>query len=499
MQRTLLTLLFLMWTAIGTAFGDVYRIREGDTLLIAIIGQPEYTQTVQVREDGMMSYFSGELHVAGKTADEISRRIRDVLVSENLVSNPVIMVSPVPQENGIFVGGAVKTPGRYVISPKTDIGLYRAITLAGGTVENADVQQVQLIRANARLKTAPTEEKGTNARLKTAPTADKKDTDARLKTAPTAEKGIDARLKTAPTTDKGPDARLKTEPTEDKGTDARLKTATTADKGIDTPLKTAPTAEKGIDARLQTAPTAETETGMQPGTEPTERKVETYDISINQPYRDVRVNVRDLVFVMPLSVVDVQGQVQVPGKLFIRGKISIAEALARAGGLTAEADIGALVKVNRDGTLAELSVTEQFWKPTTNGKTTIQNGQSLLLSDGDVLFVPNAFKIEPIYVIGYVRNPGAQRVREPRTLAQAIALAGGFEEAADRKNVTIYRRDGTSLKYPFTASSGTEAILLYPGDILEIDKRFQLNWGLVSTFVSTASVLTTLIITLLTR
>ena len=428
MQRTLLTLLFLMWTAIGTGFGDVYRIREGDTLLIAIIGQPEYTQTVQVREDGMMSYFSGELHVAGKTADEISRRIRDVLVSENLVSNPVIMVSPVPQENGIFVGGAVKTPGRYVISPKTDIGLYRAITLAGGTVENADVQQVQLIRANARLKTAPTTDKGTDARLKTAPTTD-----------------------------------------------------------------------KGTDARLKTAPTAETETEMQQETESTEGKVETYDISINQPYRDVRVNVRDLVFVMPLSVVDVQGQVQVPGKLFIRGKISIAEALARAGGLTAEADIGALVKVNRDGTLAEFSVTEQFWKTTTNGKTTTQNGQSLLLSDGDVLFVPNAFKIEPIYVIGYVRNPGAQRVREPRTLAQAIALAGGFEETADRKNVTIHRLDGTSLKHPFTASSGTEGILLYPGDILEIDKRFQLNWGLVSTFVSTASVLTTLIITLLTR
>ncbi len=442
MQRTLLTLLFLMWTAIGTAFGDVYRIREGDTLLIAIIGQPEYTQTVQVREDGMMSYFNGELHVAGKTADAVSRRIRDVLVSENLVSNPVIMVAPVPQENGIFVGGAVKTPGRYVISPKTDIGLYRAITLAGGTVENADVQQVQLIRANARLKTAPTAEKGT---------------DARFQTAPTEEKGIDARFQTAPTE------------------------------------------EKGIDAQLKTAPTAETETEMQPETESTEGKVETYDISINQPYRDVRVNVRDLVFVMPLSVVDVQGQVQVPGKLFIRGKISIAEALARAGGLTAEADIGALVKVNRDGTLAEFSVTEQFWKTTTNGKTTIQNGQSLLLSDGDVLFVPNAFKIEPIYVIGYVRNPGAQRVREPRTLAQAIALAGGFEEAADRKNVTIHRRDGTSLKHPFTASSGTEAILLYPGDILEIDKRFQLNWGLVSTFVSTASVLTTLIITLLTR
>ena len=383
MQRILLTLIFLILTATGAVFGDVYRIREGDTLLIAVIGQPEYTQTVQVREDGMMSYFSGDLHVAGKTADAVSQRIRDFLVSENLVSNPVIMVSPVPQENGIFVGGAVKTPGRYVISPKTDIGLYRAITLAGGTVENADVQQVQLIRATVPLETAPTE-----------------------------------------------------------------------------------------------------------------GKVETYDISINQPYRDVRVNARDLVFVMPLSVVEVQGQVQVPGKLFIRGKIGIAEALARAGGLTAEADLGALVKVRRDGTLSEFSVTEQFWKPTANGKATIETGRALLLSDGDVLFVPNAFKVEPIYVIGSVRNPGAHRVREPLNLSQAVALAGGFEEAANRKNVTIRRRDGTSIELPFTVSSGTEAILLYPGDILEVDKRFQLSWGLVSAIVSTASVLTTLIVTL---
>lgn len=418
MQRICFTFIFLIWTAIGTVFGDVYRIQEGDTLLIAIIGQPEYTQTVQVREDGMVSYFSGDLQVAGKTADAVSQRIRDFLVSGNLVSNPVIMVSPVPQEHGVFVGGAVKTPGRYVISPKTDIGLYRAITLAGGMVENADVQQVQIIRANARLETASTMERET----------------------------------------------------------ARLETASTVETET---------------ARLETAPTKETE--------PTERKVETYDLSISQPYRDVRVNVRDLVFVMPLSVIEVQGQVQVPGKLFIRGEIGVAEALAKAGGLTAEADLGALVKVSRDGALSEFSVTEQFWRTQPNPDANIGTGSSHLLSDGDVLFVPNAFKVEPIYVIGYVRNPGAHRVRRPLTLSQAVAIAGGFEEAADRKNVTIHRGDGTNLKHPFTASSGTEAILLYPGDILEVDKRFQLSWGMVSTVVSTVSVLTTLIITLLTR
>ena len=106
---------------------------------------------------------------------------------------------------------------------------------------------------------------------------------------------------------------------------------------------------------------------------------------------------------MPLSVVEVQGQVQTPGKLFIRGQISIEEALARAGGFTQEADLTALVKVEKNGNLSEFNLSEQFWRSVPNGDA------SMSLSNGDVLFVPNVFKVEPIYVTGYVRAPGAQR------------------------------------------------------------------------------------------
>ena len=269
------------------------------------------------------------------------------------------MVSPVLQESGVFVGGAVKVPGRYPISSETDIGLYRAIALAGGMAENADHQQVQLIRT-------------------------------------------------------------------------------------DLP-----------------------------------QKVEIYDLSPTHPYRDIHVNVNDLVFVMPLSVVEVQGQVQTPGKLFIRGQIRIEEALARAGGFTQEADLTALVKVEKNGNLSEYNLSEQFWRSTPNGDA------SPSLSNGDVLFVPNVFKVEPIYVTGYVRTPGAQRVRGPLNLSQAVALSGGFEASANREEVLIHRRDGTSLEVPFTsdpAAGATQQILLYPGDVLEVEKKFQVNWGLVSTF-----------------
>ena len=351
-------ILFLIATT--TLFGDVYRIKKGDTLLISVIGQPEYTHSAQVREDGRISYFGGDLDVAGQTVATVNQQIREFLVSENLVRNPVVMVSPVLQENGVFVGGAVKLPGRYPISPEIDIGLYRAIALAGGMAENADHQVVQLIRTNAP------------------------------------------------------------------------------------------------------------------------KKVETYDLSPTHPYRDIRVNVNDLVFVMPLSVVEVQGQVQTPGKLFIRDQISVEEALARAGGPTQEADLAALVKVEKNGNLSEFNRAEQFWKLAPNGAS------SLSLSDGDVLFVPNVFKVEPIYVIGYVREPGAQRVRGPLTIARAIAISGGFDASANREKIRIHRHDGTSLEILFTfddVEGEEQPILLYPGDVLEVKKKFEINWSLVSTIV----------------
>ena len=351
-------LILLFFIATPTLFSDVYRIKKGDTLLIAVIGQPEYTHSVQVREDGRINYFGGEFDVAGATVTTVTHLIREFLVRDNHVSNPVVMVSLVLQENGVFVGGAVKTPGRYTISPETDIDLYRAITLAGGMAENADRQGVQLIRTD------------------------------------------------------------------------------------------------------------------------TTQKIETYDLSTHRPDRNIRVNINDLVYIMPLAVVEVQGQVQNPGKLFVRGEIGIRQALARAGGPNQEADLTAVVKVAKSGELSEFNLSEQFWKSPPNGEP------SPSLSDGDVLFVPNVFKVEPIYVTGYVRAPGAQRVRGPLNLSQAVALAGGFEASANREEVRIHRRDGTTLETSFTvdpAEGEARQMLLYPGDILEIQKKFQVNWGLIST------------------
>ncbi len=365
---------------------SVYRIKQGDMLLIAVIGQPEYTHTVQVRDDGRISYFGGDLEVAGKNTEDVNKIIRDYLLNQKLVNNPIVLVSVTSQEHSVYIAGAVNNPGRYIISPESDIDLYRAIALAGGMTERADVQQVQLIRVNAPKLLSETS---------------------------------------------GPNLPKEKRP----------------------PVL-----------------------------------YETYNLSIDQHYLDISVNARDLVYVKPLATIEIQGEVKNPGKFFVTNNISIANALARAGGFTDEANLTSLVKVDRDGTLIELGVDEQFWKSEEN------TDDKYTLSDGDVLFVPNALKVEPVYVMGYVQTPGAHKVRGPITLQKAIALAGGFVEEANREKFHLHRTDGTTSIHHY--KPGTDTTLLYPGDILETHKRFEINWGLISTISSTAIAITYFVINL---
>lgn len=374
-------ILLLLFTS-TTSNGDIYRIRQGDNLLIAVIGQPEYSLSVKVREDGRISYFGGDIQVIGKTTEEIKKEVHNYLINEELINNPIILVSLDSHENGVFVGGAVETPGRYLISPESDIDIYRAIALAGGMTENADTQKVYLIRYRVN----------------------------------------------------------------------RVK--------------------KDISNQTQDILTI----------------IETYDLSINQPIKDIRVNSNDLVYVTPLSVIEIQGEVKSPGRIYIHEKIKIVDVLARVGGFTEEADRTALVKVSKNGTLTELSVSEQFWKVSEN------SSDEDYLSDGDVLFVPNAIKIEPIYVTGYVQTAGAHKVRGPITVQKAIATAGGFLKEANRKKLHIHRSDGSSFVHKI--ETGTDTLLLYPGDIIVIDKQFEMNWGLISTISTTVIAITYFIINL---
>jgi polysaccharide export outer membrane protein len=75
-----------------------------------------------------------------------------------------------------------------------------------------------------------------------------------------------------------------------------------------------------------------------------------------------------------------------------------------------------------------------------------------------------------IYVMGEVNAPGAQPLTEPRTVLQALAVAGGFRDFANTKKIRILRKaeGGKMENVPFdykAAVQGTaKPMFLQPGD-----------------------------------
>lgn len=220
-----------------------------------------------------------------------------------------------------------------------------------------------------------------------------------------------------------------------------------------------------------------------------DKSINIYDLSSDQEYREIWIGDGDIIFVSALASVQVNGQVLKPGRFLVREKIRIDHALVLAGGPLSGPDnvanLASVVIVRKSGEIIELNLGEEFWK----NSEAEDDGNYLM--DGDTMYIPSAFKIEPVHVLGYVRNPGPYRISEPITPREAISRAGGFEELAKRREVKVWRKDGSIeeiiLDWEDDGDSVGNRTLLYPGDSLEIGKRFHINWSFVLSTISIAS------------
>lgn len=134
------------------------------------------------------------------------------------------------------------------------------------------------------------------------------------------------------------------------------------------------------------------------------------------------------------QVVYVWGQVKSPGAVTLMGNISLTEALAKAG--SPMPDAGSYIEINRrprgDGSAATSPAPERV------NMSELQSGraQTILLSDGDTVFVPKA---EMVFVTGYVRNAGPFLHEVGMTVSRAISMAGGVTEKGSRSRIRITR------------------------------------------------------------
>lgn len=200
------------------------------------------------------------------------------------------------------------------------------------------------------------------------------------------------------------------------------------------------------------------------------------DADLKEQDIDFKLKPYDIVSVYTLpgyekqSNVKVEGEVLYPGNYTIQRKNErISDIIARAGGLTASADVegGSLKRDNTLGInkqkidsaeLAQLkadSINRVKFRDTTgvqlrnnyvgiNLKKILANpgeGDDLILEDGDVLRIPKQQQV--VRVNGEVLYPSAVVYRENESLKNYVLKAGGFSPGADIRRAYVVYPNGT--------------------------------------------------------
>jgi polysaccharide export outer membrane protein len=166
----------------------------------------------------------------------------------------------------------------------------------------------------------------------------------------------------------------------------------------------------------------------------------------------------------------VMGEVRGPGAYQLTGDMTVLEALAKAGGVTATAAEEVLVvrpPVGSKGagpaapTDAESTVIRVNVRDLQAGALS----QNVALRDGDTIVVGRA---QAVYVFGQVRNPGAYPIDRGTSVLQALSLAGGVTDRGSTGRIKVVRTlEGKKKELKVKLTDSVE-----PGDTVIVAERF---------------------------
>ncbi|MBC7193621.1 SLBB domain-containing protein [Marinobacter sp.] len=134
----------------------------------------------------------------------------------------------------------------------------------------------------------------------------------------------------------------------------------------------------------------------------------------------------------------VLGQVNQPGRITLRGPITLTEALAMAGGINERgSERIVLIRTDSEGQQSR----REFYLPELLDRHAASR-EAVRLMSGDTLYVP---LVDHFYVNGQVRNPGTYALNRPLNVMQALSLSGGMNQRASKDSVVLYRqrKDGS--------------------------------------------------------
>lgn len=147
-----LWLLFVILLVFGAQVGvraapasqEVYLLGPGDTIEVAIFGEPDLSRTVTIRPDGTVALpLIGEIKAAGKTTAQLAAELVN-LYRKYLRSPSVAVVVREFRVDRIYILGQVSRPGEYQI--RTGMGILELLASAGGPTARADLTKAVIIR-----------------------------------------------------------------------------------------------------------------------------------------------------------------------------------------------------------------------------------------------------------------------------------------------------------------------------------------------------------------
>ena len=133
--------------AVAVEMPEIYRLRQGDSVLISVWREETLQREAIVLPDGSVTFpLIGRVEVAGLSTPEVEQRI--ILKLKKYFPDPIVTVVIVGIEgNRAFVTGKVIHPGPLIISGP--ITVLQAISLVGGFNKFADENGIKIIRTKA--------------------------------------------------------------------------------------------------------------------------------------------------------------------------------------------------------------------------------------------------------------------------------------------------------------------------------------------------------------
>jgi polysaccharide biosynthesis/export protein len=102
-------------------------------------------------------------------------------------------------------------------------------------------------------------------------------------------------------------------------------------------------------------------------------------------------------------------------------------------------------------------------------ETTVSRQLQPLVRDPRVTVIVHDVNGQRVYVTGMVGHPGAFPLRNTMNVLQALALAGGLAEFADRDEIHVLRADGRRLAVAYDdLVNGKSKVTLGPGDTVVV-------------------------------